>query len=128
MMTKVTHLTVFVKDQDAALDFYTNKLGFAVHTDADFGGMRWVTVCPKDQRDFEIVLSKATTPEQEALVGKQTPNQPLFCVQSEDCASTVAELKKNGVMIVAEPQKQAWGTSALALDLNGNGIYIVSQK
>lgn len=46
MITKMNHVSVFVLNQDSALDFYVNKLGFKVHTDAPMGpGMRWLTVC-----------------------------------------------------------------------------------
>lgn len=126
MITKVTHLTIFVKDQNEALDFYVKKLGLDVHTDAMFGNMRWLTVCPKNQRDFEIVLSLPKTPEQTAALGRQTPQEPLFCVEADDCKKTVAELEKRGVKIINQPEEQPWGISAMVSDPYGNLIYIVS--
>ena len=57
MITKMSHATVYVLNQQEALEFYTNKLGFEVRTDATMeGGFRWLTVGPKDQPDFEIIL------------------------------------------------------------------------
>jgi catechol 2,3-dioxygenase-like lactoylglutathione lyase family enzyme len=57
MITKLSHITIFVKDQEKAKDFYVNKLGFEVRTDATMdGGFRWLTVGPKGQPDLEIVL------------------------------------------------------------------------
>src|SRR4051812_12117395 len=57
MITKINHVSIFVLDQDSAFDFYTNKLGFLVHTDASMGpGKRWLTVNPPEQPDLEIVL------------------------------------------------------------------------
>src|SRR5581483_4235032 len=57
MIAKLSHANIFVLDQESAYDFYVNKLGFKVHTDAPMGpGMRWLTVCPPDQPDLEIIL------------------------------------------------------------------------
>ena len=59
MITKMNHVSVFVLNQDSAYEFYINKLGFKVHTDASMGpGMRWLTVCPPEQPDLEISLIK----------------------------------------------------------------------
>src|SRR5882672_4257685 len=57
MISKMSHVSIFVINQDSAYDFYVNKLGFKVHTDAQMGpGKRWLTVCPPDQPDLEITL------------------------------------------------------------------------
>jgi catechol 2,3-dioxygenase-like lactoylglutathione lyase family enzyme len=57
MITKLNHVSIFVLNQDSAYDFYVNKLGFSVHTDAPMGpGMRWLTVTPPEQPDLEISL------------------------------------------------------------------------
>src|SRR6187551_1676001 len=57
MITRLSHVSIFVLDQDSAYTFYVNTLGFNVHTDAPMGpGMRWLTVCPKEQPDLEITL------------------------------------------------------------------------
>ena len=57
MITKLTHSTVWVLDQDAALDFYTGVLGFEVRTDATMDSFRWLTVGPPGQPDFELILA-----------------------------------------------------------------------
>ena len=57
MIQRMSHVTLFVNNQDEAKDFYTNKLGFEVRTDYTMeGGFRWLTVGPKTQPDLEIVL------------------------------------------------------------------------
>lgn len=59
MIQRLSHATIFVLDQDAAKDFYINKLGFEEKTDFQMeGGFRWLTVSPKAQPDLEIVLMK----------------------------------------------------------------------
>ncbi len=122
-------MPIFVNDQDEALKFYTQKLGFQLHTDATFGeNIRWLTVCAPEQKEFELALMKANTPELKALVGKQAPDVPLFCVSTNDCRKTVEELKGRGVTIISEPEDLPWGVSALFSDLYGNTINIVEPK
>ena len=57
MVTKLSHTSLLVSDQDKAYDFYVKKLGFNVHTDATMdNGFRWLTVTTPDQPDLGIVL------------------------------------------------------------------------
>ena len=63
MITRLSHSTVYVIDQDRAKDFYCNKLGFEVRTDATMGAFRWLTVGPKTQPDLELVLMKIAPSE-----------------------------------------------------------------
>jgi len=57
MIQRLSHITIYVLDQDAAYDFYVNKLSFNVQTDSTMdGGFRWLTVSPKGQPDLEIPL------------------------------------------------------------------------
>lgn len=126
MLTRLTHVTVFVKNQDEALEFYTKKLGFKIHTDAMFGpSMRWLTVTPGAQKDMEISLMLAETVEEKALVGKQSGSKPLLAFACDDCKKTHDTLKSNGVKILSAPEKQDWGISMAIEDLYGNGLYIV---
>jgi predicted enzyme related to lactoylglutathione lyase len=129
MITKTTHLTLFVKDQDEALKFYTEKLGFKLHTDAMMpNNERWVTIHPAQQKDFEFALMKATTPAQKALIGKQAPDMPLFCVSTDNCRKMVENFKKNDVKVIGEIEDMPWGVSASFQDLYGNNIYMVEPK
>src|SRR5690625_2090706 len=57
MITKMSHVSLYVLDQQRAYEVYVNKLGFNVHTDTSMGeNMRWLTVTPPEQPDFEITL------------------------------------------------------------------------
>jgi catechol 2,3-dioxygenase-like lactoylglutathione lyase family enzyme len=61
MISKMSHVSIYVLNQDSAYDFYVNKLGFQVHTDAPMGeGMRWLTVTPPEQPELEIILMPIT--------------------------------------------------------------------
>src|SRR5204862_8037130 len=58
MIQRLSHTTLFVIDQDAARDFYVNKLGFELRMDQNLGDFRWLTVGPKGQREREIIRMK----------------------------------------------------------------------
>ena len=65
MIDAISHVNVWVDDQDEAKAFYTEKLGFEVREDAtleEFGGYRWLTVGPPGQPDVNIILSAPTPP------------------------------------------------------------------
>lgn len=123
MLTAITHITMFVHDQDATLQFY-KKLGFVVHTDANFDGMRWLTLCFPSQKNFELVIMKASTNEEKALVGKQGGNVPFFNIESNDCRKDYETLKAQGIEFVSVPEQQPWGISMALRDNSGNKIYV----
>lgn len=125
MITRITHLSLFVKSQDDALKFYTEKLGFKVHTDAASNGIRWLTLNPASQPDFEIAIMAAENKEEEDLVGKQGAKKPLICVASNDCKKDYEELSKKGVKFLGAPEQQPWGIAVSFEDLYGNIIYMV---
>lgn len=128
MITKMNHVSVFVLDQDSAFDFYVNKLGFKVHTDAAMGpGMRWLTVCPPEQPDLEISLmaitegmlfDKDSAPQMRELVKKGTFGFGVF--ECRDIYATYEELKKKGVEFTKEPKQEFYGIEALFKDDSGN--------
>src|SRR5438105_2350383 len=123
MITKITHLSIFVTNQDEALQFY-KKLGFSLHTDEQFGDLRWLTLCLPQQSDVEIALILAATPEEKALVGKQAASKPLFSVETDDCKRDYEILKAHGVTFLEAPAEQPWGISTALKDLYGNTIYM----
>src|SRR5690348_12903980 len=124
MLTHVGHITVLVKDQKAALDFYTKKLGFALieeHKD-DQGGWNWLIVAPSKESQTVLTLMRPTTPEEEKLVGKQTGKIPFLIVVSDDCRKDAADWKKRGVKCLKDATDEFWGVDALFEDLYGNII------
>jgi predicted enzyme related to lactoylglutathione lyase len=126
MLISVTHLTMFVHDQDVTLNFY-KKLGFVVHTDADFDGMRWLTLCFPGKKDFELAIIKATTDVEKSLVGKQGADKPFISLESTDCLKDYEILKAQGVEILGKPENQPWGISMMFADNSGNKIYVCQQ-
>src|SRR6185436_3624903 len=112
MITKMSHATVYVLNQQEALEFYTNKLGFEVRTDATMeGGFRWLTVGPKMQPDMEIVLMKPeagpmfdaeAAAAMQLLIRKGVLGSGVFEV--DDCIKTYNELKAKGVQFAGAPE------------------------
>src|SRR5678809_964212 len=106
MITKMTHVCVYVLDQQSAYDFYVNKLGFKVHTDAPMGpGARWLTVTPPEQPELEITLvlvaegpmfDKETVKTMTQLVKKGTFGAAVFTCN--DLMATYEELSRKGVV------------------------------
>lgn len=123
MLTKITHITLFTNDQDLALNFY-QKLGFKIHTDAMFGEMRWLTLHLPEQKELELVLLKAESESEKALVGKQTGDKPVFNFESSNCLADYESLSAAGVNFLAKPETQPWGTSAAFTDADGNVLYM----
>ena len=125
MITKVTHATIWVKDQDEALKFYRDTLGFKVTADnaTSMPGYRWLTVAPAPQADFEMALNLATTPEQLAGVGRQG----IFVVASDDVQADLAALKAKGVKIQSELNVNPWGSDFVFEDLYGNDFDVVQR-
>ena len=124
MIQRFTHITILVKDQEEALNFYTKKLGFEVHTDADFQGMRWLTVNPAGQKDMEFCLLQAATQEGLNEVGKQGGSYGIGYLSTDDAKKAYEELKNAGVQVVTEPKEEPWGIGFSFKDLYGNSFYL----
>ncbi len=128
MITKLSHAGIFVLDQESAKDFYVNKLGFNVKTDAAFGeGNRWLTVTPPGQPDLEITLmavkpgmmfSKESAEQMQTLVKNGTFGFGVF--ECDDIYATYEEMKAKGVHFKQEPKEQFYGIEAIFKDDSGN--------
>lgn len=128
MITRLSHYSIYVLDQDQAYDFYVNKLGFEVVTDATMdNGFRWLTVRPKQQQNTEIVLmpvragqmfDEQTAEQMRDLIRKGKLGSGVF--ETNDCRATYAELKAKGVEFMSEPKEQFYGVEALFKDNSGN--------
>jgi len=134
MLQKLSHVTVWVLDQDSAFDFYTGKLGFEVRTDQRLGGFRWLTVGPKGQKDVEMVLLPVAPgpmlDEAGALALRDLVGKGALCVgvlETDDCRATYEELKGKGVQFHAAPQERPYGVEAVLRDDSGNYFSVVER-
>lgn len=132
----MSHISIYVLNQDSAYDFYVNKLGFKVHTDAAMGeGKRWLTVCPPEQPDLEITLmaivegmmfTKETAEAMQNLVKEVTFGFGVF--ECKDIYATYEELKMKGVEFTKAPKKEFYGIEALFKDDSGNWFSLGQKK
>mgnify|MGYP000306202102 CR=1 FL=1 len=116
-ITKLYSVDIFVNDQDKAIDFYVNKLGFEKRTDepADDKGNRWIEVVPPNS-DIALILAHGFGHWSPERVGGYTGL--IFNV--EDMASTVKSLKAKGVTFEGEVFSDPHGTYAHVQDPDGN--------
>jgi len=120
MFTDVSHVTVYVNNQEKALDYYTNVLGFEKRTDAPFGdGMRWIEVgIPGAKINFNLITGYGGwEPER---VGKSTG----ILLSADIVRETIEALRGRGVKITMEPESFDWGTNACFEDMDGNSYVL----
>lgn len=126
MISSVSHIGVWVLDQDTALDFYVNKLGFQVHTDARMGDYRWLTVTPPEQPELQIMLSVPAPPALDADAAEQIKSlvargqMGSGILATKDCRATYEELKARGVEFTEEPTERFYGIDCAFRDNSGN--------
>jgi catechol 2,3-dioxygenase-like lactoylglutathione lyase family enzyme len=126
LITSLTHTPIWVLDQEEALAFYTEKLGFEVNTDATMDDFRWLTVNPPGRPDHELVLLVPGPPMMEeesaeqvkALIAKGALGAGAF--ETDDCRATYKELHGLGVSFLAEPAERFYGIEATFRDNSGN--------
>ena len=138
MLTQLTHVNVWVHDQDEALDFYTKTLGMEIRDDvtiAEMGDFRWLTVAPPGQAGVALALlnipgppvfDDETAAQVRSLVAKGAAGGLFFL--SDDVRATYEELKRKGVEFSQEPTEQPYGLDAGFRDPSGNQIRMMQQQ
>jgi len=127
-MNKIGHITLLVKDQDEAIKFYTQKLGFQKRQDIVIAkNVRWVTVSPKGQEALELTLVVADSEEKRKAVGKQAGDHVFLTLESDDCRKEYKALKAKGVKFYGKPELQSWGVDVVLEDLYGNLFDLVQR-
>jgi predicted enzyme related to lactoylglutathione lyase len=131
-MIKISNAQLYVNDQDEALAFYTDKLGWEVRADVtlpEMGDFRWLTVGPADQPDISVVLMQIPGPpvfeEETAAMLREVVARgvaaPIF-LTTDDCQAAYEELKERGVEFVDTPEERPYGIDSSFRDPSGNHI------
>ena len=137
MIRRLSHTTIYVIDQSAALAFYTEKLGFEVRTDVTMeeGGFRWLTVGPKTQQDLELVLmpvqggglfDDAAADKLRSIIETSGLGAGVF--ETADCQATYADLKAKGVNFLSPPEERPYGIEAIFKDNSGNWFSLTRRQ
>jgi catechol 2,3-dioxygenase-like lactoylglutathione lyase family enzyme len=125
---------VYVRDQDEAVEFYVEKLGFRVHTDAKNGDYRWLTVQHPDQPSFQLGLFTPQAPLVDTATA-QTLNEavakgampPLVLVVA-DCRAAHERMSAAGVEFTQEPVERYGAVDASFRDPSGNGWKLIEGR
>ena len=121
MLEKLVYVTVFVKDQDKALDFYTNVLGFEKRADVPkTDGPRFVSVGLKGQ-DLLLVLWPGTPGHGQSYQGRSTA---AYTIETKDCRKAFEVLKSRGVKFDTDVLEYPWGYVAVFQDRDGNRLQL----
>ena len=120
MIKCIKFASVPTRDQDRALEFFTEKLGFVVATDQPFGPQRWIELRIPGA---ETRLVLFTPPGHESRVGEFM----AMSLWSDDVQKTYEQLRGRGVEFVQPPKTESWGTSAIFKDSEGNQ-FVLSSK
>lgn len=125
---------LYVRDQDEALAFYVDKLGFRVHTDARNGDFRWLTVQHPEQPSFQLGLFVAgppvhdagTTQTLRAIVAKGA--MPPLVLIVDDCRAAYKRMNARGVEFTQEPVERFGTVDAGFRDPSGNGWKMIEER
>ena len=121
MLKKVAYVSLFVNDQDKALDFYTNVLGFEKRFDNPTpNGPRWLTVAVTGQ-DFDLVLWPGTPGQGRPVFGRVSA---AYTIEVSDCRKMFEGLKSRGVKFDTEVLEYPWGFVAVFQDPDGNRLQL----
>jgi catechol 2,3-dioxygenase-like lactoylglutathione lyase family enzyme len=125
---------LYVRDQDEALQFYVEKLGFRVHTDARNGDYRWLTVQHPDQPSFQLglftpqspMVDEATAQALREIVAKG--GMPPLVLTVADCRAAYDQMSERGVEFTQEPVNRYGSVDASFRDPSGNGWKMVEAQ
>ncbi len=125
---------LYVRDQDEALTFYVEKLGFRVHTDARNGDYRWLTVQHPEQPSFQLGLFAPESPMIDAATARTLREivakgaMPPLVLQVDDCRAACERMRGKGVEITQEPVERYGAVDAGFRDPAGNGWKVIQNR
>jgi len=121
MKQHIAHIALVVTDYDEAIQFYTQKLNFALIEDTILSETkRWVLVSPPGSKECCLLLAKAANEEQKSRIGNQTGGRVFLFLYTDDFWRDYKKMQENGIEFVRTPVKEIYGTVAVFKDLYGN--------
>ena len=134
MSQGVQMVGVYVRDQDEAVEFYVEKVGFEVHTDVKNGDYRWLTLQHPDQPSFQLgvfkpgppTIDEATAQAVREIVAKGA--MPPLVLEVDDCRAAYDRLRARGVEFTQEPVERYGSVDAGFRDPSGNGWKMIQAR
>jgi catechol 2,3-dioxygenase-like lactoylglutathione lyase family enzyme len=122
MKQSIVHVALVVRDYDEAIEFYTKKLHFTLveNTYQPDQDKRWVVVSPPGSSGTTLLFAKASKPEQETFIGRQTGGRVFLFLNTDDFWRDYNEMVSKGIKFVRDPKEQSYGMVAVFEDLYGN--------
>jgi predicted enzyme related to lactoylglutathione lyase len=137
-MIRIANAQLWVHDQEEALAFYTQKLGWEVRSDVtlpELGDFRWLSVGPAGQEDFAVVLMAIPGPP---VMDEQTAGDVrelmakgfagTVFLSTDDCQASYEELKARGVTFTEEPEERPYGIDSGFRDPSGNSFRLTQVR
>ena len=132
MRQSLAHAALIVRDYDEAIAWFTSRLGFSLVADErqPEQDKRWVLVAPPGAPEggASLLLARAATPGQEALVGNQAGGRVFLFLETDDFDRDHAAMLANGVEFVRPPAAAPYGKVAVFLDLCGNRWDLIERR
>lgn len=128
---RATIFPLIVEDQDATLEFYTEKLGFEKKGDMPVGDERWLTIAAPQQDDVQILLQNPDWFEGEEYYGEEVEQyhdlvgrNPTITYEVDDCWAAYEDFRERGVEFFSEPRDTGHGVDVVARDNEGNKLLL----
>ena len=130
MKQSIILTSLVVADYDEAINFYTKKLHFSLIEDTyqPEENKRWVVVAPPGSSGSQLLLAKASKPEQKLFIGNQTGGRVFLFLNTDDFWKDYNEMISLGIEFVREPKTASFGTVAVFKDLYGNLWDLIEEK
>jgi catechol 2,3-dioxygenase-like lactoylglutathione lyase family enzyme len=134
MSQGVAVVGLYVRDQDEAVEFYVEKLGFRIHTDVRNGDYRWLTVQHPEQSSFQLGLFKPAAPAVDAASAQALSEivakgaMPPLVLEVDDCRAECERLRARGVEFTQEPVARYGSVDAGFRDPSGNGWKMIEAR
>jgi len=132
MNQAIIHVALVVRDYDEALAFFCQKLHFELVEDTvqPEQNKRWVVVSPpgSNGNGSNLLLARASMPEQEAAIGNQTSGRVFLFLSTDDFWRDYNGMLASGIKFVREPKTETYGTVAVFEDLYGNRWDLIEQS
>lgn len=133
MSQRIGYISLVVRDYDEAVSYFTEKLGFALIEDSaskdrDGQPKRWILIAPPGSSGTQILLARASTPDEESHIGNQTGGRVFLFLHTDDFWRDYQTMISRGIKFVREPKEEPYGTVAVFEDLYGNKWDLLQSK